>query len=81
MIEEDFPMSVAVKETGYTPETIRKCERQLLIKPRRDANGNRRYTAEDIRQLQEIKRTKATRHSAQLENLRRAAKEAQRTRT
>jgi DNA-binding transcriptional MerR regulator len=76
--DEYFPISVAVRESGLTHESIRKYERQQLITPRRDANGNRRYTTENIKQLIEIKLTKATRHAAQIQNLKRAAQEAQR---
>ena len=42
------------KITGFSTDTIRRLEREGVITPRRDWNGHRRFTEEDLRRLKEF---------------------------
>ncbi len=42
------------KKLGICPDTIRRLEREGVITPRRDWNGHRRFTEEDLRRLKEF---------------------------
>ena len=42
------------KITGFSTDTIRRLEREGVITPRRDWNGHRRFTEEDLKRLKEF---------------------------
>ena len=42
------------KITGFSTDTIRRLEREGVITPRRDWNGHRRFTEEDLKRLKEV---------------------------
>ncbi len=50
-----FTISEASQEIGCHPSTLRNYEERGLFKPRRDRNGFRYFTEEDVRKLTEIK--------------------------
>lgn len=54
--EEVFVISVAAEITGMHAQTLRTYDRIGLVTPRRTRGGGRRYSQEDIEQLQEIQR-------------------------
>ncbi len=42
------------RRLGVCADTVRRCEREGLIIPRRDWNGHRRFTEEDLKRLKEV---------------------------
>lgn len=52
---ERFTISGASKEIGCHPSTIRNYEERGLFKARRDRNGFRYFTREDLNKLIEIR--------------------------
>ncbi|RAV34231.1 heat shock protein transcriptional repressor HspR [Corynebacterium heidelbergense] len=54
--EEVFVISVAAEITGMHAQTLRTYDRMGLVTPERTRGGGRRYSREDIEQLQEIQR-------------------------
>lgn len=54
--QEVFVISVAAEITGMHAQTLRTYDRMGLVTPRRTRGGGRRYSHEDIDQLQEIQR-------------------------
>ena len=53
---EVFVISVAARITGMHAQTLRTYDRMGLVTPQRTSGGGRRYSREDIEQLQEIQR-------------------------
>ena len=56
MAPEVFFISMAARELGMHPQTLRKYERLGLIRPSRTIGSMRMYTAEEIERLRVIKR-------------------------
>ena len=56
MAPEVFFISMAARELGMHPQTLRKYERLGLIQPTRTIGSMRMYTAEEIERLRVIKR-------------------------
>lgn len=54
--QEVFVISVAAEITGMHAQTLRTYDRMGLVTPQRTRGGGRRYSREDIAQLQEIQR-------------------------
>jgi MerR family transcriptional regulator/heat shock protein HspR len=50
-----FTISEASKEIGCHPSTLRNYEEKGLFKPRRDRNGFRYFTEEDVSKLVQIR--------------------------
>lgn len=55
MDEEWVFISVAARQSGLHPQTLRVYEMRGLITPGRSERGTRRYCAEDIIRLQRIR--------------------------
>ena len=53
---EVFVISVAAEITGMHAQTLRTYDRMGLVSPERTRGGGRRYSQDDIEQLQEIQR-------------------------
>lgn len=53
---EVYVISVAAEITGMHAQTLRTYDRMGLVSPERTRGGGRRYSREDIEQLQEIQR-------------------------
>lgn len=53
---EVFVISVAAEITGMHAQTLRTYDRLGLVSPERTSGGGRRYSRDDIEQLQEIQR-------------------------
>lgn len=53
---EVFVISVAAEITGMHAQTLRTYDRMGLVSPERTSGGGRRYSRDDIEQLQEIQR-------------------------
>lgn len=51
-----YVISVAAELAGVHPQTLRIYERKGLVSPARTTGGSRRYSDEDIAQLQRIQR-------------------------
>ena len=56
MAPEVFFISMAARELGMHPQTLRKYERLGLVRPTRTVGSMRMYTAEEIDRLRVIKR-------------------------
>ena len=56
MAAEVVFISMAARELGMHPQTLRKYERLGLIRPTRTVGSMRMYSAEEIRRLRAIKR-------------------------
>ena len=56
MASEVFFISMAARELGMHPQTLRKYERLGLIRPSRTIGSMRMYSAEEIQRLRAIKR-------------------------
>lgn len=56
MASEVFFISMAARELGMHPQTLRKYERLGLIRPSRTTGSMRMYSAEEIQRLRAIKR-------------------------
>ena len=56
MAPEIFFISMAARELGMHPQTLRKYERLGLIQPTRTIGSMRMYTPEEIERLRAIKR-------------------------
>ncbi len=64
-----YVISVAAELAGMHPQTLRIYERKGLVEPARTQGGSRRYSDEDIAQLQRIQDLTAEGHN--LEGVRR----------
>src|SRR5689334_20843002 len=64
-----YVISVAAELAGMHPQTLRIYERKGLLEPARTQGGSRRYSEEDIAQLQRIQDLTAEGHN--LEGVRR----------
>ena len=64
-----YSISVAAELAGMHPQTLRIYERKGLLEPARTQGGSRRYSDEDIAQLQRIQDLTAEGHN--LEGVRR----------
>ena len=64
-----YVISVAAELAGMHPQTLRIYERKGLVEPARTQGGSRRYSDEDIAQLQRIQDLTADGHN--LEGVRR----------
>lgn len=52
----DYRIASVARLTGLPADTIRKWERRYTaVKPRRDANGIRRYTEDDLKRLRDLR--------------------------
>ncbi len=56
MAQEVFFISMAARELGMHPQTLRKYERLGLVRPTRTIGSMRMYSAEEIDRLRVIKR-------------------------
>ena len=56
MAPEVLFISMAARELGMHPQTLRKYERLGLVRPTRTVGSMRMYSAEEIRRLRAIKR-------------------------
>ena len=56
MAPEVFFISMAARELGMHPQTLRKYERLGLVRPTRTIGSMRMYSAEEIERLRSIKR-------------------------
>ena len=56
MAPEVFFISMAARELGMHPQTLRKYERLGLVQPTRTVGSMRLYSREEIRRLRAIKR-------------------------
>lgn len=56
MAPEVFFISMAARELGMHPQTLRKYERLGLVRPTRTVGSMRMYSAEEIERLRAIKR-------------------------
>jgi DNA-binding transcriptional MerR regulator len=67
-------MSGAVRATDRSAESLKKYEREGLIKPERDSRGRRLYSPECIQEIKRISAERQQRHSAQIANLHKQSK-------
>ena len=44
----------AAQQVGISPTTLKRLEQRGLIRPRKDRNGQRRYTDRDIEEIQAL---------------------------
>jgi DNA-binding transcriptional MerR regulator len=44
----------AAQQVGISPSTLKRLEKRGLIHPRKDRNGQRRYTIDDIQAIQAL---------------------------
>ena len=44
----------AAHQVGISPTTLKRLEQRGLIRVRKDRNGQRRYTIDDIQQIREL---------------------------
>ena len=44
----------AAQQVGISPTTLKRLEKRGLIHPRKDRNGQRRYTIDDIQRIRAL---------------------------
>jgi DNA-binding transcriptional MerR regulator len=44
----------AAQQVGISPTTLKRLEKRGLIHPRKDCNGQRRYTIDDIQRIRAL---------------------------